>query len=301
MSHPKPRRVTLRDGRSLAYVEYGSPTGVPIIHCHGVPSSRAEGALVVDAAVMTALGIRMIVPDRPGVGLSDPQPNRRIVDWPDDVRALASHLNLQRFVVVGSSGGAPFALACGVALPEHVCAVGIIGGMAPADVPGVLSHFSPPLRAMLRLSRVAPLLLRGLFRLNLRALRNGGARAGARMAAMAPEPDRTLFQQAQIQRGFTECFAEACVRGTRGPTNDVALIARPWEFDVASIRVPVLLWHGERDRNVPVECGRYLAALIPQCRATFYPDDAHLSVPLRHQEEIYAALLAAGWPHAANQ
>ena len=272
---------------------------MPIIHCHGVPSSRAEGALVVDAAVMTGLGIRIIVPDRPGMGLSDPQPHRRIVDWSADVRELAAQLNLPRFAVVGSSGGAPFALACGVALPEHVCAVGIIGGVAPPDVPGMLSHFSAPLRAMLRLGRFAPLLLRGLFRLNLRAMRN--ADAGERMAAMVPEPDRTLFQQARIQRGFMECFAEACRQGTRGPTTDVALIAGPWEVDVAAIRVPVLLWHGVRDRNVPVECGRYLAGLIPQCHATFYPDDAHLSVPLRHQEEIFSALVAAGWPDAPHR
>jgi pimeloyl-ACP methyl ester carboxylesterase len=73
---------------------------------------------------------------------------------------------------------------------------------------------------------------------------------------------------------------------------DVGLIAKPWGFDLATVQVPVLLWHGERDRNVPVMSGRYLATVIPHCRAIFYPDDAHLSVPLNHQEEILGALAA---------
>jgi pimeloyl-ACP methyl ester carboxylesterase len=78
-----------------------------------------------------------------------------------------------------------------------------------------------------------------------------------------------------------------------GPVADLALIADPWGFDLAAITVPVLLWHGEHDRNVPVASGRYLATALPNCEATFYPEDAHLSVPLGHQDEILRALAIA--------
>jgi pimeloyl-ACP methyl ester carboxylesterase len=115
--------------------------------------------------------------------------------------------------------------------------------------------------------------LGGLFRLNLRAMRRGASRAGERMVAWAPEPDRTLLQRAEICDGFMACFEEVCRQGPRGPVADMRLIARPWGFDLATVNVPVLLWHGERDRNVPVEHGRYLAGAIPNCRATIYEDN----------------------------
>lgn len=293
MRNSEYRHVTLRDGRRLAFTEYGSPSGRPIIYCHGVPSSRVEGDLIVNSATASALGLRVIVSDRPGVGDSSSQPGRRIVDWPDDVVELAAALGLNTFAVLGSSGGAPYAAACGALLPSRVRVVGVVGGVAPADAPDFWSSMSGPLRLMFRLGRTAPALLRLLFRLNLRAVRRGGPQAGERMARWAPEPDRILLQRAEISGGFMACFEEACRQGPAGPAEDMSLIARPWGFDLDAVKVPVLLWHGELDRNVPVAAGRYLASVFPNCRATFYPDEAHLSVPLNHQEEILSALAGA--------
>jgi pimeloyl-ACP methyl ester carboxylesterase len=296
MSKSEYRTVTLRDGRALAYAEFGSPAGQPIIYCHGVPSSRVEADLIVDNTTAAALGVRVIVPDRPGIGHSQHQPDRRIVDWPNDVLDLAGALGLNTFAVLGSSGGAPYAIACGALIPTRVRVIGVLGGVAPPDAPGVMASMSGPLRVMFRLARFAPAVLRGLFRLNLRTMRRGGPRASERMAAWAPEPDRTLLQRAEIRDGFLACFEEACRQGPRGPVIDMGLLAGPWGFDLATVNVPVLLWHGERDRNVPVASGRYLAGALPTCRATFYPNEAHLSVPLNHQKEIFGAL--AGMPGA---
>jgi pimeloyl-ACP methyl ester carboxylesterase len=152
---------------------------------------------------------------------------------------------------------------------------------------------SGPLRLTFRLARGAPALLRTLYRLNLRALERGGERASERMAGWAPEPDRALLQRPEIANGFTACFVEACRQGTAGPALDVRLIALPWGIELSAMRVPTFLWHGELDRNVPVVAGRHLAAAIPHCRATFYPQEAHLSLPFNHQEEILRALATA--------
>ena len=127
------REVRLRDGRALAYAEHGSPRGIPIVHCHGAPSSRVEGNLIINAAVAEELGLRVIIPDRPGIGRSDFQVDRRIVDWPSDVLELATALELDTFGVLGESGGAPYALACGAQIPERVRVVGLVGGVAPFD------------------------------------------------------------------------------------------------------------------------------------------------------------------------
>jgi pimeloyl-ACP methyl ester carboxylesterase len=110
------------------------------------------------------------------------------------------------------------------------------------------------------------------------------------MAASFPEPDRSLLQSPEVRDGFIACFQEACRQGTQGAAWDMRLIARPWGFDLTQLGVPVLLWQGERDGNVPLAHGRYLASAIPNCRATFYPEEAHLSVPLNHQREILSAL-----------
>jgi pimeloyl-ACP methyl ester carboxylesterase len=233
------------------------------------------------------------------MGRSDAQPGRRIVDWPSDVLDLATALGLERLAVLGSSGGAPYAAARVAIAPNRVSVVGVLGGVAPPDAPGFLSSMSGPPRMMFRLGRSAPRLLRLLLRLNLRAVRRGGARTGERMAAWAPEPDRTLLQRAEISGAFVACFEEACRQGPGGPAEDIGLIARPWGFDLAAVTMPVLLWHGELDANVPVVAGRYMAGAFPNCRATFYAGDAHLSVPLNHQEEIFeafAAALSAGRP-----
>lgn len=120
MSNSECHEVTLRSGRTLASAEYGSPTGRPVIYCHGAPSSRVEGDLIVNSTAASALGLRVIVPDRPGMGRSQAQPGRRIVDWANDVVDLSLALKLGTFAVLGSSGGAPYAAVCGALIPSRV-------------------------------------------------------------------------------------------------------------------------------------------------------------------------------------
>lgn len=286
------RVIRLRDGRALAYAEYGTPHGVPVIYCHGAPSSRVEANLSL-REIAADLGVRLIVPDRPGMGDSDVQRGRRIVDWPSDVVELATSLHLDTFAVLGSSGGAPYAAACAALIPARVRAVGLIGGLGPFDAPGASASLSAPLRLLFRLARYAPPLLRILFRFNLKMLPKGGDHGTERMVSSFPEPDRTLLRQRpDVRRAFIACFEEACKRGVEGPVWDLGVLTRPWGFELAKIPVPVMLWHGERDGNVPVSHGRYLAETIPGCRATFYPDEAHLSLLVNHCREMLASLNA---------
>jgi pimeloyl-ACP methyl ester carboxylesterase len=269
----------------LAYEEYGDPRGTAVLYCHGVPSSRVECRLTVDPATVTELGVRVIAPDRPGIGASDFSPARRIVDWPNDASQLLDALGIEACGVVGSSGGSPYALACGALIPSRVRTVGVIGALAPPDARGVATIGS---RLLAATAHFAPALLRASLRFQLRATRNEKNRA--RMASWFPEPDRTLMQRHEVRDAFIACLEEACRQGMQGPAWDMRLITHPWGFDVRKISVPTFLWQGERDRNVSEIHGRWLARAIPGCRATFYPQDAHLSVPLEHQREIYGEL-----------
>ena len=99
----EPSTIELSDGRTLAYAEYGDPDGTPVFCFHGVIGSRLMWSLAADEA--SDRGIRLVAQDRPGFGGSDFQAGRRLLDWPGDVCALADHLGVDRFGVVGFSGG----------------------------------------------------------------------------------------------------------------------------------------------------------------------------------------------------
>ena len=122
-------RIRLADGRRLGYAEYGDPEGKPLFYCHGFPASRLEAALLDPSA--RKAGVRVVAADRPGCGLSDFQPDRRIGDWPGDVVELAGALGIDRFAVVGVSGGGPYALACARKIPQRLTAAAVVCGLGP--------------------------------------------------------------------------------------------------------------------------------------------------------------------------
>jgi pimeloyl-ACP methyl ester carboxylesterase len=146
-------QIILNDGRTLGFAEYGDDQGQPFMYFHGFPSSRLEGRLVDDVA--RGQHLRIIAPDRPGFGLSDFKPGRKLTDWPEDVIGLANALELDRFSIVGLSGGGPYAAVCACKISTRLSAVGIISGSGPADLPGMLESMSP-LNRLLQIGRTAP-------------------------------------------------------------------------------------------------------------------------------------------------
>src|ERR1700733_2269445 len=139
-----------------------------------------------------------------------------------------------------SSGGAPYALVCGAMIPERVSVVGVIGGVAPIDAPGL---FSPRTRFLSQMVRVAAPIMRGLMRLQLLALRSRTVRKS--MANAFPEPDRTLLQREDIRDQFIGCLEECCRNGPRGAVWELGMFSQPWGFELTKVTVPVLLWQGE--------------------------------------------------------
>jgi pimeloyl-ACP methyl ester carboxylesterase len=286
--------IRLPDGRRLSFAEYGAVEGKPIFVFHGIPGSRLLRH--PDEEIAMRLGVRLIVPDRPGMGGSDPQPNRRFLDWPADVLALAGALGLERFAVAGISGGAPYAAACGVSMAARLTAVGIISGVGPVDAPGALEGMLPSNRMGYSVGRRMPWALwRRVFRLyyggvgehpeKLARMTRGRARG---TYARAPA-DRRVFAQPGMREMFIETFAEAFRQGTEGPAWEGWLLARPWGFEPRQVAAPVTLWQGEADVVVTPAMGRYMAREIPRCEATFLPREGHL-LWLTHWGEILGVL-----------
>ena len=269
--------LRLSDGRTLGYAQYGRPGGRPVFVFHGSPGSRVQVRAGHGPAL--ARGIRLIAPDRPGLGLSTRLPGRQIADWPNDVRALADALGIARFAVIGISGGGPYVAACAWGLPERITRAGIISGVGPPGLGGrVCSGLRRRERVLVDLGLRTPWLLRAVMTSAAAPCRRWPEGIFARARALAAAADRAILDRPEVAECLIAGMKEAFRQGGRGPADDVLLLARPWTFRPEEIRVPVRLWHGEADAVVPVAMGRYLAAAIPGCRAEFIPGAGHYLV-----------------------
>ena len=282
-------QVQLGDGRILGYAEYGDPGGTPVFHFHGAPSSRLECSHPSTGEAAERLHVRLIVPDRPGMGRSDFMPDRTLVDWPDDVAGLAAALALDRLAVVGMSGGGPYVAACAYKIPHLLSSAGIISGIGPPDTPGALDGMEKSNRLQIRLARYAPWLLRLAFQSMARSLRHEPDKVLAQFMAALSEWDRAAMSGPDAQQATLRMLDAAFQQGARGAVLDTALCARAWGFRLQDIAMRVHLWHGEKDSLCPVGMGRYVAQSIPDCDAVFFPDDGHLSM-MRHYDEVLAVV-----------
>jgi pimeloyl-ACP methyl ester carboxylesterase len=280
--------VVLPGGRRIAFAEFGAPAGASVLYFHGFPASRLEAQLVHRAAVNQR--VRLLALDRPGFGRSDFQP-RTLAQWPEDVLEVADALRLERFAILGVSGGAPFTLACAVALASRVSAIAIIAGLGMTSVSEDLARFDAIARVSFRLARSAPALSRTVNRALAAVLRRRPELLNTLLAAGMSPPDREVLADPHVAATLAASLREALRSGSEGASHELSLLARPWGFDVAAVRVPCHLWHGERDCTVPIEMARRLAALIPGCGATFLADEGHFSLPVRHAETVLRTLL----------
>ena len=286
------QQLRLPGGRLLGYDEYGVPDGNPVFYFHGSPSTRLEWRLFGSDALANKLNIRVIVPDRPGLGRSEFQAGRRIGNWPDDVLALADQLKLARFAILGYSGGGPYAAACALKIPERLTRVGIVSGTAPFDEPGLTASSHPTNLRFMQLTWTKPwlsrltLLLMGLIvRFTPRQFIEGAI-------ATLPVPDQAVLARPDFRQGFIAMIREALLVGPRGAQWDTALMVSPWDFRPQDIQLAVFLWHGEKDGNAPLAMGRFMADAIPKSQVRFYPGEGHLSLISKYIEEILYVLIA---------
>lgn len=282
--------LPLQDGRQLAFAEYGDLNGSPLLYFHGAPGSRRDCSF--DEAILHRLNMRLIVPDRPGYGLSDFQENRCLLDWPADVAQLADSLGLDRFAVLGFSCGGSYALACAHKLKERIAAVGVMGCVAPLETPGMESPemwdaVSPAFRGMYQLAASDPGQLEQ--QLAPAAVSPEGVLAMVEEAVSAP--DKATFAKPDFRERLLANLTASLRQGAKAVVWDLHVAALPWGFDLADIQHPVQLWHGTDDLVAQVAMGYYLAESLPHCRAQFMENEGHYSL-FNHMEVILQKLVA---------
>jgi pimeloyl-ACP methyl ester carboxylesterase len=281
--------MTLADGRVLSYGEYGDPAGKPVIYAHGWPSAQVDWALFdLDHTRAARLGLRILAPDRPGYGTSTPKPRRTLLDWSDDVRELADALNLDKFGLLGYSAGGPFMLATAYRLPERVSAAVLVDALAPLTVPGATTDMHRMVRLQYTLAHRLP----SLFRFFMgQSARRSDAQLMAGFSRLMPISDRAVMDRPDVQRIFLMMVREAGKQGWDAAALEGRLLDRPWGFEPKSARVPVQLWQGAVDTNVPPAMARSLASALPKCEVHFLPGEGHMSMPVNHAEEMLAAFV----------
>ncbi|MFB6106103.1 MAG: alpha/beta fold hydrolase [Halobacteriaceae archaeon] len=255
--------VTRSGGRRLTYATYGDPDGDPLLFHHGTPGSRLCGALLDDAA--RAAGVRVVAPDRPGFGGSDPDPGRTLGDWADDCGALADALDLPAFAVAGFSGGGPFALAAGT--DPRARAVGLVGTAAPGDGGG-------PLSALARVPPVLGLALRASAWVARR-------RSSEFVVGQFTDRDVPADVAATVERDFLAAFEG----GPAGAVRETRLFADGWTAPAPAR--PVRAWHGRADDNAGLDAAQPLVEGLPTADLRVVEAD-HLGTLLDVREDLVA-------------
>ena len=289
------QQFILKDGRKLGYAEFGDPEGKPVFYFHGWLGGRLD--FYVNVLYNKQVNCHIISLDRPGIGLSDYKNNRKIIDWPDDVVELADHLGIDKFYVLGMSGGGPYVAACAYKIPDRLLSAGIIGGMGPyEDVKKLLKN---PNRTLFALFSKFPFLIKVIMypmwnRFIKMKFDKKAIKRLKRQAIRLPIPDKKIFDNQVFLEYLLFHLQDILQQKTKkGAYFDGKLFTEPWDFKLKEIskELRCYIWHGELDNNVSVEIGKYYASRIPNCEAFYFPEEAHLSLLVNKIEQILGNLV----------
>jgi pimeloyl-ACP methyl ester carboxylesterase len=266
--------LTLPDGRRLTYAAHGDPADPVVLECVGTPQSRLP--YPGQAELAARMGVRTLVPDRPGVGGSDPRPGRTLEDWPADAAALLDALGVGRFAVLGGSGGGPYAVACGVLLADRVTAVALIAPAEPLTAP---SHGFVP--------SADPAALRERGETIARLLEEGLDALESFFAPDLSESDQGRHTDPADLANLREFFRQ----GVDAYVEDHTIAGGDWGHLLPRLTRPTRIWQGDDDNNVPAEATRWLAGQIPGAELTVLSGAGH-GLTDDIWPEIYGWLLA---------
>lgn len=274
--------ITLKDGRKLGFLECGDPKGHPVFYFHGFPGSRLQASDFHEIAKTHRC--RFFGIDRPGMGLSTFNKKHTILNWSQDIIAFANHLSIDKFSIIGHSGGAPFVMACAYTIPERLNGAAIVSGLAPITLPETKMSMSWGLRIMNMLVRYIPgfafLLMKIQQKLMLKP------KIFNQFIQKLPAPDGVTLQDINRINRMMDMIAEAFKDGVSGPAQEMRLVLKPWGFNLEKITYPITIWQGKLDVQVPVSHADVYNTKLPHAKLKLFEHEAHISTLYNHMGDI---------------
>lgn len=278
--------IAVGDDRQIGFAEFGDPQGRAIFWLHGTPGARRQ--IPMEARVYAEQHrIRLIGVDRPGIGSSTPHSYDTVVAFADDLRTMADTLGLEKFAVVGLSGGGPYTLGCAAAIPDRVVVAGVIGGVAPTMGPdaitgGLMGNLGTRVAPLLQVAGVPIGLVASAI---IRFIRPVASPVTDLYGRVSPEADRRLLARPEIKAMFLDDLLNGSRKQLSAPFSDVVVFARDWGFRLSDIQVPVRWWHGDADHIVPYAHGQHVVSRLNDAELYPMPGESHLA-GLGRAEEI---------------
>jgi pimeloyl-ACP methyl ester carboxylesterase len=291
---PVPRQVgetEVAPGRVLGWAEYGHPEGDPVLWFHGTPGARTQVPPTVDEAALQ-LGFRVIAVERPGTGRSTDHRYDRIVDVAADVEVLADQLGLDRFAVVGLSGGGPYALAVAHDLPDRVVVATLLGGLGPTRGHDAVWSYTRVMRFGAPAFEVLRSPIGSLLGKVVDVLEPVAEPAFNVYIALLGFADKPVLSNPKFKAMFLHDLLTA--GELRSVAHDFALFSRHWGFSLHDVRTPVVVWQGLADTIVPQSHGHHQAARLPRGELHVRPGEGHfagfadVSTVLERVREVWA-------------
>jgi pimeloyl-ACP methyl ester carboxylesterase len=283
-------QFVLPDGRTIGCGLYGADDGPLVVVLDG-PGSRGMGRAMSPAA--QRLGIKLLVPDRPGFGRSTPTKKASFGEVSNDLLALVDLIGFRRFGIVAQSGGTPYALALAGTAGDRVTGVAFVGALAPLHDRDALRDVGGPMRTVFVLARWAPWLLRPLLSSVARQTTKDPEAAARKYADSVPAADRRVLEDPAVWAIHAMSSAEVVSRPA-ALARETRMLARPWGVDHNRVTAPVALWVGELDRTHPPAMSRSLAKLLGGAPVTVIPGAATFAMLTIYPDALCHAAALSG-------
>ncbi|OKH83105.1 alpha/beta hydrolase [Mycobacterium sp. ST-F2] len=302
MSIERPKlegNIAVGEDRQISFAEFGNPQGRAVFWLHGTPGARRQ--IPTEARTFAARkNIRLIGIDRPGIGSSTPYQYENVLGFTDDLRTIADTLGINRFAVIGLSGGGPYTLATAAAMPDRVVMAAVLGGVAPLiGEDGISSGLMELAKIVRPVIEVADTPIRWVAGSLIKLIGPFGSPALDLYARISPDGDRNLLSRPEFKAMFLDDLLNGSRKQLAAPFADIVVFARDWGFRLEDIKVPVRWWHGDADHIVPYAHGEHAVARIADAEMYTLPGESHLAglgVPediLTRILEVWDADLAA--------
>ncbi len=282
--------IAVGEDRQIGFAEFGNPQGRAVFWLHGTPGARRQ--IPTEARAFAARkNIRLIGIDRPGIGSSTPYQYENVLGFTEDLRTIADTLGINRFAVIGLSGGGPYTLATAAAMPDRVVMAAVLGGVAPLiGEDGISSGLMELAKIVRPVIEVADTPIRWVAGSLIKLIGPFGSPALDLYARISPDGDRNLLSRPEFKAMFLDDLLNGSRKQLAAPFADIVVFARDWGFRLEDIKVPVRWWHGDADHIVPYAHGEHAVARIADAEMYTLPGESHLA-GLGVPEDILSKIL----------